>query len=273
MLASVPSPSSGVVHLGPLSIHAYGIFIALGVVAAVWLSNKRWVSRGGKAEDITTLAMWGVPFGIAGARLYHVITDFQLYESEPWRALYLWDGGLGIWGGIAGGVCAGLVAGRRKGLPLLALLDTVAPALALAQAIGRWGNYFNQELFGRPTDLPWALEISPFNRPDAYLAAPTFHPTFLYESLWNLTLCLTLLWIGKHVTLRPGHLFVIYVAGYTAARFFIEGLRIDAAHIFLGLRINQWVSLTLLIVAVAILITSRVRGPSTEKAFAEKTEV
>ena len=145
--------------MGPLALHAYGLAIALGVLAAVWLSNKRWVALGGTADDITALATWGVPVGIIGARVYHVLTDFELYRDDLPQALALWDGGLGIWGGIAGGVGAGLIVCKKRGLAVLTLMDVVAPPLALAQAIGRWGNYFNQELFGRPTTQPWAIEI------------------------------------------------------------------------------------------------------------------
>jgi prolipoprotein diacylglyceryl transferase len=243
LLASIPSPDSGAIHIGPLQLRAYGLMIALGVIAAVWLTGKRIAERGiGKSEDASAIALWAVPAGIIGARIYHVITDPQLFEGQWYRVVYIWEGGLGIWGGIALGVIVGLWVAHRRGIPLLPLLDAAAPALALAQAIGRWGNYWNQELFGRPTTLPWGLEIDIQNRPDGYTQYATFQPTFLYESLWNLALCGVLLLIDRRHRLRPGRLFVLYIAGYTFARFFIERLRIDTANKILGLRVNEWVS-------------------------------
>jgi prolipoprotein diacylglyceryl transferase len=260
VLASIPSPDSGAIHIGPLQLRAYGLMIALGVVAAVWLATKRVVERGiGEAEDVSAIALWAVPAGIIGARLYHVITDPELFEGQWYKALYIWEGGLGIWGGIALGVAVGLWVARRRGLPLLPMLDCVAPALALAQAVGRFGNYWNQELFGRPTTLPWGLEIDLANRPRGYEQYATFHPTFLYESLWNFALCGVLLLIDRRHRLRPGRLFVVYVAGYTFARFFIERLRIDEANKILGLRVNEWVSALMFLGAVAFLVVDWLR--------------
>jgi prolipoprotein diacylglyceryl transferase len=261
-LASIPSPSSGALHLGPLTLHAYGLAIACGVLAAIWLANRRWTARGGTADDITYLATWGVPAGIIGARIYHVCTDYQLYTGDPLKAFAIWDGGLGIWGGIAGGVAVGLLAAKRRGLPLLALMDMVAPALALAQAVGRLGNYFNQELFGRPTTLPWALEISPQNRPAGFEGFSTFHPTFLYEGLWNVLLCVALVLAEKRFKLGPGRIFALYVMGYTFARFFIERLRIDEAHQLAGLRVNEWTSLVVFTSTAAILLIARRKNSS-----------
>ncbi len=255
LLASIPSPDSGAIHIGPLQLRAYGLMIALGVLAAVWLTGRRIEQRGiGKAEDATAIALWAVPAGIIGARIYHVITDPELFYGQWYKVFYIWEGGLGIWGGIALGVAVGLWVAHRRGLPLLPMLDVVAPALALAQAIGRWGNYWNQELFGGPTSLPWGLEISPQNRPAGYEQYSTFHPTFLYESLWNLALCGFLLWIDKRHRLRPGRLFVLYVAGYTLARFFVERLRIDTANKILGLRVNEWVSAIIFVIAAGFLV-------------------
>jgi prolipoprotein diacylglyceryl transferase len=254
LLAFIPSPDSGAIHIGPFQLRAYGLMIALGVIAAVWLTGKRIAERGiGKAEDASAIALWAVPAGIIGARIYHVITDPQLFKGHWYRVFYIWEGGLGIWGGIALGVAVGLWVARRRGIPLLPLLDAAAPALALAQAIGRWGNYWNQELFGRPTTLPWGLEIDLQNRPDGYTQYATFHPTFLYESLWNLALCGVLLLIDRRHRLRPGRLFVAYVAGYTFARFFIERVRIDTANKILGLRVNEWVSALLFLGTAAFL--------------------
>jgi len=243
-----------VFRLGPLSVHAYGVCIALGVIAAVALASRRWVAEGHSADDMSAVALWAVPAGVVGARIYHVVTDYQLFADRPVEALYIWKGGLGIWGGIAAGVGAALLVGRRRRLPLGNLLNAAAPALPLAQAIGRFGNYFNQELFGRPTSVPWAVEIDPDNRPGSFLEAETFHPTFLYEALWNLALCLALIAISKRWKPAPGRLFAMYVSGYTLGRFFIEGLRIDTAHHFLGLRLNQWTSAILFTAFTGFLI-------------------
>jgi prolipoprotein diacylglyceryl transferase len=253
--AFIASPSSGAIHIGPFQLRAYGLMIALGVLAAVWLTARRVVQRRiGTSEDVTAIALWAVPAGIIGARIYHVITDPELFYGQWYRAFYIWEGGLGIWGGIGLGVVVGLWVARRRGLPLLPMLDCVAPALALAQAIGRWGNYWNQELFGRPTTLPWGLEISPSHRPVGYEQYATFHPTFLYESLWNLALCAVLLLIDRRHRLRPGRLFAVYVVGYTFARFFIERMRIDTANKILGLRVNEWVSALIFVGTLAFLI-------------------
>jgi len=268
VLASIPSPSSGALHLGPLQLRAYGLMIALGVLAAVWLTSRRVEQRGiASREDISAIALWAVPAGVVGARLYHVITDWKSFRGDWWRAFKIWEGGLGIWGGIALGVLVGLWAARRRGLALVPLLDAAAPALALAQAIGRWGNYFNQELFGKPTSLPWGLEIDLAHRPPGYEGYATFHPTFLYESLWNLGLCLCLIGLDARRRkagrpLRAGALFALYVAGYTFARFFIERMRIDTAYKLAGLRINEWVAAAVFAGAVLWLLTKGRRSPA-----------
>jgi prolipoprotein diacylglyceryl transferase len=260
LLASIPSPSSGSIHIGSLQLRMYGLMIALGVIAAVWLFGRRMEQKAiGTRDDAASIALWAVPAGVIGARLYHVITDWQLFRDDPVRVFYIWEGGLGIWGGIALGVAVGLWRAAKKGIPLLPAADCAAPALALAQAIGRLGNWWNQELFGRPTDLPWGLEISPSNRPDGYEQFATFHPTFLYEALWNLGLCLALVAIDRRFRLRPGRLFVMYVAGYTFARFWIEGLRIDSANEFAGLRVNEWVSAIVFLLAAGFLVVDWLR--------------
>src|SRR5918997_4992560 len=185
----IPSPNDGVWNLGPLPIRGYALCIILGILAAIWIGERRWVARGGKPGEVSDLAVWAVPFGLVGGRLYHVLTDWQLYFGEgrnPVTALYVWRGGLGIWGAIALGAIGVMIGARLRGIKLLPLLDAIAPGVLVAQALGRWGNWFNQELFGRPTDLPWALEIDPEHRPARYAAEETFHPTFLYESLWCL---------------------------------------------------------------------------------------
>lgn len=254
-LASIPSPSSGSIHLGPLKLNAYGMMIALGVIAAMWLWSRRVEARGvATRDDVSAIAMWAVPAGIIGARLYHVVTDWSRFSGNLVAIFKVWQGGLGIWGGIALGVPVGILVAKRRGLPIGMLITCVAPALALAQSIGRWGNWFNQELFGRPTTLPWALRVSDANAIAAgYPAGTTFHPTFLYESVASALLCIALLVLDRRVVMRPGRLFFFYTAGYTAFRFFIEGLRIDPAHHIGGWRLNQWVSLAVFVISVAVI--------------------
>ncbi|WP_449065714.1 prolipoprotein diacylglyceryl transferase [Planomonospora algeriensis] len=254
-LASIPSPSQGVWHLGVIPIRAYALCIVLGVIVAVIMSERRWRARGGEPGTMVDLAVWAVPFGLVGGRLYHVITDWQLYfapdaPNEPIEALFIWNGGLGIWGAVALGALGVWFGCRGRGISLTAVADTVAPGIAVAQAIGRWGNYFNQELFGSPTDLPWGLEIDP-DRPGTVPGEDTYHPTFLYESIWDLGLALVLIWAGRRFALRYGRVFALYVAGYTVGRFWIEGLRVDTAHHILGLRLNQWTSIVLFLAALA----------------------
>ncbi|HUQ64477.1 MAG TPA: prolipoprotein diacylglyceryl transferase [Acidimicrobiales bacterium] len=254
LLLSIPSPSRGVLYLGPIPIRAYALCILLGVLAAIWLARKRWAAMGFDPKQISDIAVWAVPAGLIGARLYHVVTDYQRYTDDPVAALRIWDGGLGIWGGVALGAAVGLVVARRWGMNLPLLLDAVAPAIPLAQAIGRFGNYFNQELFGRPTSLPWALKIDFAHRPAGYTEASTFHPTFLYESLWCLAVVGLVLLVDRKGWLAPGRLFALYVAAYSFGRFWFEALRIDPAHEILGLRLNDWVSLLLFSGAAIIVL-------------------
>ncbi len=260
---SIPSPSQGVWHIGPFPLRGYALCIIAGIMLAIWIGERRWVARGGTAGEISDLAVWGVPFGIVGGRLYHVLTDWQLYFGEdknPVTALYVWRGGLGIWGGIALGALGVIIGARLRGIKLLPLLDAIAPGVLLAQALGRWGNWFNQELFGRPTDLPWALEIDPVNRPAEYLDAATFHPTFLYELAYNLAGVVLLIWLGRRFRIKPPALFALYVALYCAGRFFVELLRIDPAHELGPLRLNGWVSLVLFLAASAFFVLWQRRG-------------
>jgi phosphatidylglycerol---prolipoprotein diacylglyceryl transferase len=257
VLASIPSPSSGRLEIGPLSLNAYGLMIALGVVAAVWLFGRRLEERHiGTREDANAIGVWGVIAGVIGARIYHVATDWQLFEGDWWRVFAIWQGGLGIPGGMLAGVVVGVWAGKRRGVPLGPGLNAVAPSLPLAQAIGRWGNWFNQELYGRPTTLPWALEIDAQHLPSngQYAVGTTFHPTFLYESVWNLLLFGALLWIDRKFRLANGQLLAIYVLGYGIGRFWIESLRIDEAHHLFGMRWNQWVALILIVVSAGWLL-------------------
>ncbi len=239
VLAYLPSPSTN--HWGPF--HFYGLCIALGVFAAVEISTRRWFARGGDPDDIWAIAIWAVPAGLIGARIYHLITDWRTYIPHNIGGMVkIWDGGLGIPGGIIAGVAVGVWVAHRRGMRLPPGLDTVAPAMAVAQAIGRWGNWFNQELFGRPTTLPWGLKIDLAHRPVAYVQSVAFQPTFLYESLWNLALAGALVLLDRRRVVRPGRIFALYIAGYAFGRFFVESLRSDHASLILGIRVNIWVA-------------------------------
>lgn len=257
LIAALPSPRSGIIRIGPLQLTAYGLAIAVAVLAALRWATRRWVRRGGSPEDLSRVAIWAVPAGLIGARIYHVMTDYQRFEGRWWATVAIWQGGLGSWGAIAGGTVVGLWRARQLHLDGRALLDAVAPALALAQAIGRLGNWFNQELFGRPTDLPWGLRIDVAHRPAGFETFTTFHPAFLYEMLWNLLVVIPLvLWVERRGRLPAGALFVVYVAAYTFGRFWIEQLRIDPARLVGGVRINEFVSLGNFMVAVAVLVAA-----------------
>ena len=242
-LASIPSPSTAAIHLGPLRVTAYGLMIALGVTAAVELGRRRAPKRGGTADDLSALALWGVLAGLVGARVYHVITDLGRFRGNWIETLFVWNGGLGIPGGLIGGGLCGAWVAHRRGLRLANAMDIVAPAIPLAQSIGRWGNWWNQELFGRPTSLPWALRIDERFRPVGYERFTTFHPAFLYESLWNLALCGSLLLLDRRGRTKPGQLFWLFVAGYGLGRLWIESLRIDDAFLLGGIRVNLLMSL------------------------------
>ena len=258
VLAAIPSPGNGSIEIGPLTFRAYGFMIALGVLAAVWLVSRRFGQRGFNPDHATGLAMWAVPAGLVGARLYHVITDWRSFEGRWGDAFKIWEGGLGILGGVIAGAFAGYAYMRRHNIEPGVGFDIVAPALPLAQAIGRWGNWFNQELFGRPTDLPWGLEIDADHRPAEYLDNETFHPTFLYESLWNLLLVVVLLRLDVLKKLNPWGLFFTYLAGYSVGRLWIEAIRIDTASEIAGLRVNLWV-FGLLLIASAWMVMRLVR--------------
>lgn len=255
LIASIPSPSFN--SVGPFRL--YGLCIALGVIAAVTISSRRWEARGGDPDDIGTIAIWAVPAGVIGARIYHVATDWKTYRNDWLEAFDITNGGLGIPGGIFFGVLAGLLVVRAKNLPRADLLDVVAPAIPIAQAIGRLGNWFNQEVYGRPTKLPWGLEIDPKVSPEAagYPAGTLFHPTFLYEGLWNVALAVGLIWLDKQRKLRRGELFALYVVGYAIGRLWVEALRSDGASLVLGVRINIWMSVVIGIVALAYVVRKR----------------
>jgi prolipoprotein diacylglyceryl transferase len=257
MLTSLPSPSSGVLEIGPLSIHAYGLMIALGVVVGVWLTGRRLEARGtGTRDDASAMAVWAVIAGILGARLYHVMTDWSSFEGDPVRIFQIWKGGLGIPGGLLAGIVVGWWVTKRRGIDPREMAVAAAPAIPLAQSIGRWGNWFNQELFGGATKLPWGLEISDDKIPAGYAPGTLFHPTFLYESLWNLALCGVLILIDRKFRPRAPRLMAMYLAGYGIGRFWVEGLRIDDADEFGPLRFNQWVALVVTILAALYLVWS-----------------
>ena len=262
VLVSIPSPSGGSLKIGPLELRAYGLLIALGVIAAVWLFGRMMERRGvGTPDDASSIGMWGVVAGIVGARLYHVATEWSRFSDDLGEIPKIWKGGLGIPGGLLAGVLVGLWQGKRRGIAPAVVLTCSAPAIPLAQAIGRWGNYFNQELFGRPTDLPWALEIDDAHNL-GYPSGTTFHPTFLYESLWNLALVVVLLAIDRRFRLGPGRLFPLYLIGYGVGRFWIEALRIDPteASDVAGLRWNQWVALAAVAGGLAWFVAMRDRA-------------
>jgi prolipoprotein diacylglyceryl transferase len=250
-VAFISSPPSNGLHLGPLFIHAYGLAYALAVMAAVAIAVRRWAAVGGQRELVYEVALWGFPAGLLGGRLYFLATSWNEVSPHWWGPLAVWKGGLGIWGGIAAGTLAGLWVLRRRRANVAAFMDAAAPALLVAQAIGRIGNYFNQELFGGPATLPWALEISPAHRPLEYAQYATFHPTFLYELIWNLLLAGALVWLGHHRRIRAPGLFALYVAGYSLARIGEELLRVDPAHHIFGLRLNLYVASVLFLAGIA----------------------
>lgn len=259
--ASIPSPSPewSAFSLGPVTIHAYALCILAGIVAAVWLTSVRWKRRSGPEDAIWDIAIWAIPFGIIGGRLYHVFSSPDAYfgpEGDLSLIPQIWLGGLGIWGAVLFGAIGAWIGCRRAGVKLSAFMDAAAPGLLLAQAIGRWGNWFNQELFGEPTTLPWGLEINPDNPafPPGLPADTLFHPTFLYESLWNLAGVALLLVLDRTFKFRHGRLFWLYAAYYTLGRVWIEALRIDDAELIFGVRLNVWTSILVFVVAVAAFI-------------------
>ncbi len=249
--AFIPSPAANGLRIGPVFLHAYGLMYVLALLAAVLITRRRWAANGGDPAVVGEVALFGFPAGLIGGRLYFDLTSTNLVPPHWWGPFAIWDGGLGIWGGIAAGTLAGLWVLRRRGVAITEFMDAAAPALLVAQAIGRIGNYFNQELFGGPTTLPWGLEISPAHRPPGYAHYATFHPTFLYELIWNLALAGVLVWLGRRRTIRHPGLFALYVAGYSLGRIGEELLRVDPAHRILGLRLNFYVATVLCLAGVA----------------------
>lgn len=268
--AFIPSPPQGVWHLGPFPIRAYALLILVGIFVASWITDKRWVARGGMAGQIGEVALWAVPAGIIGARLYHVMTDWSTYFGTGGlgfvAALKIWQGGLGIWGAVLGGALGAWYACRRYNLLLPPLGDALAPGLAIAQAIGRFGNWFNQELFGEPTTLPWGLKIDATHRPDGFEQFATFHPTFLYEALWCLGVAAVVWWADRRFRMGHGRVFALYVALYCLGRLFWEILRIDTATRILGLRVNIFTSVLVGLGAVVYLVISARMRPGREES-------
>jgi prolipoprotein diacylglyceryl transferase len=267
VLASIPSPSTGVYHVGPLTIHMYGLMLLLGIAACIWLTGRRWVRLGGDWDLVYRVAIWGVIFGIVGARIYHLITSWNqdaAIHAHWYGPAAVWSGGLGIWGAIPFGLVAGAIVVRRSGNSVTLFMDAVAPGLLLAQAIGRWGNYFNQELYGKATTLPWGLKID---------ATPgvLHHPTFLYEFIWDLLGVLFLLWVDRRWRIRPPGLFALYVFVYCLFRTYEETLRVDPSDHFLGQRVNFWVSIVCGLGALGFFVWWQFfRTPAEEKAMAPK---
>ena len=283
--ASFPSPPRGVWEIGPLPLRAYAFFIIVGIVFAVWSTERRFVARGGASGFVTDVAVWAVPFGLVGGRLYHVATDWRTYfgpGGRPVEALYIWQGGLGIWGAVALGGVGAWIACRRRGVPLTGFADAAAPGIVVAQAVGRLGNYFNQELYGDPTTMPWGLEIYQRVNPSTGVVdnltgvavgppIEVVQPTFLYELIWNLLVAALVVWADRRFTLSRGRAFALYVAGYTAGRFVIELLRSDpATRVFGDIRINVVVSAVVFLGAVVYFLV--VRGPREDLSGSFLTE-
>jgi len=266
LVASIPSPDSSTIDVGPLSIHFYGLTLLVAIAAAVVITGIRWTRRGGDWDLIFRCAVWGVAAGIVGARLYHVVTSWDELPDEWWGAFAIWKGGLGVWGGIALGTIVGVIVAKRSGADIAKLMDCVAPGLLVAQGIGRFGNWWNQELFGKPTDLPWALEISPENRPIEYIDRETFHPTFAYEALWCFGAALVLLAVERRFRIRPGGLFALYVFLYSLGRVWIEALRVDPSHELAGVRLNVWVAGLALVLSGAFFVWWQRRWNRTQPA-------
>lgn len=269
-LASIPSPPISLFTIGPLTIHIYALCILTGIVLAVWIVTARWTRLGGNFDQILDITLISVPIGIIGARVYHIITTPERFfgPDGDWVEMFrIWNGGLGIWGGIALGAVAAWLWCRHKHYPMALLADAIAPALLVAQAVGRLGNWFNRELYGAQTTLPWGLSIDD--------SGTLYHPTFLYELIWNLIGAALLVWIGRKTVsiLKAGSLFTMYVMWYTAGRTWIEALRIDYAHKFLGLRVNVWVSIVVFVLGVVAFITVQRLGRMTDELTVTLREV
>jgi prolipoprotein diacylglyceryl transferase len=267
LLSFIPSPSVNGFHIGPLFIHFYGLMYVVGITLAIIITRRRWHAMGGNPDLVGDVAIWAVPAGIIGGRIYFDITTPADIPHVWYGVFAVWSGGLGIWGGIAGGAIAGIWRVRRAGANPGIFANAIAPALLVAQAIGRIGNYFNQELFGKPSSLPWALEISLSHRPAGYLGYSTFQPSFLYELIFDLAWAAALVWIGHHYRIRPWGLFALYVAGYSGYRIFEETIRIDSSEYFLGMRLNFWVAIVMTLIGLGWFIRAQWRSAGAQIAW------
>ncbi|WHU49104.1 prolipoprotein diacylglyceryl transferase [Gordonia sp. L191] len=289
LLAYIPSPPQGVWHLGPVPLRAYALCIIVGIIVAVWWGDRRWIARGGQPGEVLDIAIWAVPFGLIGGRIYHVLTDWSIYfgggGKSPIDVVKIWDGGLGIWGAVIFGALGAWIGARRHGIRLPAFGDAIAPAILLAQAIGRLGNYFNQELYGRPTTVPWGLEI--YERTNGIQTGPNLingtstgqvyeivHPTFLYELVWNVLVVLALVVLDRRFRIGHGRLFALYVAGYCVGRFVVELLRSDTAYTFIaGVRINVFTSALLFVcAAIYFVVATKGRERGLEMYYPDRAE-
>jgi len=272
-LSFIPSPPANGFHIGPLFVHFYGLMYVIGIALAVLITRRRVRGYGGDPALVSDVALWAVPAGIIGGRIYFDLTTPSQIPHEWYGFLAVWQGGLGIWGGVAAGALAGVWRLRRHGVPVAPFADAVAPALLVAQAVGRIGNYFNQELFGKPSTLPWALIVDPSFRPPGFRGDRTFHPTFLYELIFDLALAAALVWVGHHTRVRAPGLFALYVAGYSAFRIFEESLRIDYSQHFLGLRLNTFVAIGVTVAGIAwFFLSQRHREQTGESAVAGEAD-
>jgi prolipoprotein diacylglyceryl transferase len=265
VLASIPSPPTNGIHVGPLFIHVYGLMYVVGISLAIYITGRRWAEAGGDRSLVYDVALWAVPAGIVGGRIYFDLTTPFDMPHHWWGPFAVWDGGLGIWGGIALAAIVGSWRVHRAGASVGVFMNAVAPALLVAQAVGRIGNYFNQELFGKPSSLPWAVQISYAARvnsgiPAADLKYTTFQPSFLYEMIFDLALAAALVWLGHHRKIQPQGLFALYVAGYSAYRIFEETIRVDSSAHFLGLRLNFFVAIVLTAAGLVWFVIAQRRG-------------
>jgi prolipoprotein diacylglyceryl transferase len=269
VLAFIPPPPTNGFHIGPLFFHFYGLAIAIGVLCAFWLARRRWQQAGRDPAQIEVAGIWAVVAGFIGGRAAYVSTHSGDFAGRWLHIFAIWEGGLALYGGLTLGILTGILVAWRRGLPVLLALDAAIPAIPLAQAFGRWGNYFNQELFGTPTRLPWALQVQPAHRPAAYQGVATFHPTFLYESLWDLLIVGVLLWLSARRRLRVGSIVLCYLVLYAVGRLLLELIRTDTTFRLLGLSRNAWVSLGVMVGAGAWLYLRELRHPPVDKPPAE----
>ena len=265
--AYIPSPSQGVWHLGPFPLRAYALCIIAGIIVAILVAERRWEARGGHSATVNQIATWAVPFGLLGGRVYHVITDPELYfeHGDDWvHIFYVWNGGLGIWGAVALGALGAYIGCKRAKASFPAFADAMAPGLVLAQAVGRWGNYFNQELYGKATTMPWGLKIDAAHAPAGVTTAGVYQPTFLYESIWDVGTAILVLWADRRFKMGHGRAFLLYVMAYVAGRSWIEYLRVDHANHILGLRLNDWTCIVVFAFALITFFVSARRSPGRE---------